>query len=49
MKWIPISGNIVISAHRDEQHILFELSEPEFDDFREKLNSWNIPDSKGVK
>jgi hypothetical protein len=31
------SGAIVISAHRDEQRILFELSEREFADFSAKL------------
>lgn len=31
------SGEIVISAHRDKQHILFELSEPEFADFSAKV------------
>jgi hypothetical protein len=32
------SGEIVISAHRGEQHIVFELSEQEFADFSEKLH-----------
>jgi len=31
------SGEIVISAHRDEQRILFELSESEFAAFSAKL------------
>ena len=33
------SGEIVISAHRDKQHILFELSNQEFFDFSEKINA----------
>jgi hypothetical protein len=31
------SGEIVISAHRDEQRIIFELSSQEFVDFSEKV------------
>jgi hypothetical protein len=31
------SGEIVISAHRDEQRIIFELSAQEFVDFSKKV------------
>lgn len=34
------SGAIVISAHRDQQHILFELSEHEFADFIKKSSDF---------
>jgi hypothetical protein len=32
------SGEIVVSAHQGEQHILLTLSQEEFDDFSERLS-----------